>query len=165
MTSPASPTDGYACTHCGTEITVPRKNLTLIVMGKGFILIGCGLILLMKIMSAASEIGAAMVDAFAEVISFGLIPKNELPSSHHHGGGLQLFWPLSIIGGGACLLVVGLAWRRLVGSFACTVCHPKIFRTLRELRRFFSSPLLLVALFFILVLLTVWALIEADRKM
>ena len=67
--------------------------------------------------------------------------------------------------GGACLLVVGLAWRRLVGPFACTVCHPRIFRTLRELRRFFSSPLLLVALFFIVVLLTVWALIEADRKM
>jgi len=133
-------------------------------MGKGFILIGCGLILLMKIMSAASEIGAAMVNGFEVVISLGLIPKSQLSWSHH-GGRLQLFWPLSIIGGGACLLVVGLAWRRLVGPFACTVCHPKIFRTLRELRRFFSSPLLLVALFFILVLLTVWALIEADRKM
>ena len=118
----------------------------------------------MMIMSAASEIGAAMVDGFAEVISFGLIPKSQLSSSHH-GGRFQLFWPLSIMGGGACLLVVGLAWRRLVGSFACTVCHPKIFRTLRELRRFFSSPLLLVALFFILILLTVWALIEADRRM
>ena len=96
MTSPAPPTDGYACTHCGTEITVPRENQTLIVMGKGFILIGCGLILLMKIMSAASEIGAAMVNGFEEVISLGLIPKSQLSSSHH-GGRHQLFWPQSIM--------------------------------------------------------------------
>jgi hypothetical protein len=164
MTSPKPPTDGYLCTHCGTEITVPRENLTLIVMGNGFLLIGCGVILIMMVVSSVAGIGGALAEGLGVVTSLGLIPKSQL-SSPNHGGGLQLFWPLSIMCGGACLLVVGLAWRRLVGPFACTVCHPRIFRTLRELRRFFSSPLLLVALFFIVVLLTVWALIVADRKM